>query len=106
MNVEIRGKVDKVLEQFRDALVPYVKQHPAASIVIYRRNSVSVRIRIVDPDFAGISKADRHELIWKQFSELDDEVLAEVSILLLLTPEETPKSFANLEFEDPVPSRI
>lgn len=106
MDIEIRGKEDKTLEHFRDALTPYAREHPAASIVIYRQNSVSVRIRIIDPDFAGMSKGDRHEKIWKQLERLGEEELVEVSILLLLTPEETSKSYANLEFDDPVPSRI
>lgn len=106
MSVEIRGKADGVLAQFRDALEPYAKQHSAANIVIYRQNSVSVRIRIVDSDFVGVSKAERHERIWKLLEHLDDELLAEMSILLLLTPQEASKSFANLEFDDPVPSRI
>ena len=35
---------------------------------------------------------------------LPDEVQSDLSTVILLTPEETGMSFANFEFEDPVPS--
>ena len=100
----IRGKVDPILIAIADALTAYEKAHPKADIVIYRQNSVSARVRIVDPELAGISKADRHDLVWKYLSSLPDEVQTEVSVLLLLVPEESAVSFANFEFEHPIPS--
>ena len=59
----IRGKVDPILSAIADALTAYEKAHPKADIAIYRQNSVSVRVRIVDSELAGISKADRHDLV-------------------------------------------
>jgi hypothetical protein len=37
---------------------------------------------------------------------LPDEVQSNLSTVILLTPEETRMSFANLEFEDPIPSSL
>ncbi len=59
--VTIRGKSDACLEAVTNALARYKAQHPHADIVIYRQNFVSVRVRIIDRDFDGVSKADRHD---------------------------------------------
>lgn len=86
------------------ALQAYQQDHPAAEIDIYRQNSVSIRIRIVDPTLAALSKVDRSRLVWKYFAALSEDLQSEISTLLLLTPEEIKLSFANFEFEDPIPS--
>lgn len=104
MAVEIRGDSDDVIKQIEIVLEAYQKDHPLAQVTMYRQNSVSVHIRIVDPDFNGMSKADRNDRVWDYLDRLSDNAQADVSVLLLLTPSELPKSFANLEFEDPVPS--
>jgi hypothetical protein len=102
----VRGKSDAVVEQIREALTAYVKPHPNCQIVIYRQNAMSVRVRVIDPDFAGIDWADRHDLVWSLFANLPDEVVSHISVLLLLTPDETQTTFANMEFDAPTPSRL
>ena len=57
-----RGKTDRILEQIKDCLESYQKNHPDAEISLYRQNSVSIRIRIIDPRFAGMSRADRSDI--------------------------------------------
>lgn len=106
MPVTIRGKADARLRQLARALEPYAEAHPRADVVLYRHNSVSVRIRIVSPHFAGSSRADREDEIWSALAALPEDVVSELSLLLLLTPAETKESFANREFENPVPSRL
>jgi hypothetical protein len=107
MPVKVRGKrPDKVLKQIVQALEAYRADHEAAEIETYRQNSVSVRIRVIDPAFAGQSRSRREEELWRILEQLPQDVLADVSLLLLLTPEEAKTSWANLEFEDPVPSRL
>src|SRR5947209_727272 len=101
MSIAVRGKGDHYTDQVRDALRHYESLHPGAQIETYRQNSVSVRVRIVDPDFAGVSRADRHEIVWSFLEKLPEEVQSQVSLLLLLTPEETTSSLANFEFENP-----
>ncbi len=106
MQLQVRGKTDESLDALMNKLAEYQLKHPHAEIEIYRQNSVSIRFRIVDPDFSGISKTERHNLIWKLLDELPDEVQADITTVLLLTPEEKKKSFASIEFDDPIPSRL
>jgi hypothetical protein len=102
-----RGKPDKAINQMIDALRAYQADHPRARIDLYRLNSVSVRIRILDPDFAGATLSERSKAVWKYLdaSALSDDAQADISSLILLTPEETETSLANFEFENPSPSR-
>src|SRR5690348_9075238 len=50
-----RGRSDAVIESIERALQSYQQDHPSAEIDIYRQSSVSVRVRVIDPDFAGMS---------------------------------------------------
>jgi hypothetical protein len=104
MPITLRGASDDSIDQVLRGLGGYEAQHPNAQIEVYRRSSVSIRVRIVDPDFAGISRSDRHEIVWRFLEPLPEDVQSQVSLLILLTPEETATSLANFEFEHPVPS--
>ena len=107
MVIKLRTKKpDRVLNQIIKAVEQYAEGHPNAEIEVYRYSSVSVRIRIIDPDFKRQSRAQREDDLWAIFDQLPEEVVAEISLLLLLTPAEAKKSFANTEFDDPIPSRI
>lgn len=99
-----RGTADPVLERFIEALRVYEADHPGARIDLYRQNPVSVRVRIVDPRFAGRGRVDRHREVERYLRAVPDEEFSDLSSLILLAPEETARSLANLEFEDPVPS--
>lgn len=101
-----RGTTDQVLEQIKDCLEDYQKDYPDAKIAIYRQNPVSVRVRIIDSRFAGMSRADRSDSVWKYFDRLSDEIQSDISMLVLLAPSEVDRSLGNLEFEDPVPSSL
>jgi stress-induced morphogen len=100
-----RGKTDEHLDAVMQALTRYESEHPRADIVGYRQGAYSIRIRIIDPEFAGLGRAERHDAIWKVLEELPEETQSHLSTILLLTPAEIDKSFANLEFENPVGSR-
>ena len=101
-----RGQSDQVIEQIVDVLRAYETDHPRAQIHLYRQNAVSVRVRIVDPDYVGLGKPHRSEQAWRYLGKLPEEVQGDISTVLLLTPDETKKSFANFEFDDPVPSKL
>ena len=101
-----RGRTDPKIEKLMEALEQYSTKHPVADISLYRQNSVSVRIRIVDPSFKDRGRQDRHKAVWKYLGRLPEEVLSDVSMLLLLTPEEQLESFANQNFEHPIPSKF
>jgi stress-induced morphogen len=100
------AKGDRQIEQIRQVLSDYARAHAKARIDIQRQNNVSIRIRIIDPDFKGMDRVDRDTLLWKVLDQLPEDVISNITLLLLLTPPEASKSLANLEFEDPIPSRI
>jgi stress-induced morphogen len=107
MSIKYRTKKpDAALKRIGEAFRPYIEAHAEAAIELYRQNNVSVRVRIVDPDFAGKGRAERAQQVWPLLDKLPDDVVADVSMLVLLTPEETKESLANFEFDHPTPSRI
>ena len=105
MSVEIlRGKADPILEEIAAVLQSFQNDHPKAKIAIYRQNPASVRVRIIDPIFSKMSRAERNDYGWTYLDRLSEDAQADISLLLLLTPSEVKKDFANIEFENPVPS--
>ncbi len=99
-------KIDTEVQKILDVLVEYQHVHPNAQIEARRRNSVSIRIRIVDPDFKGMNRVDRAPEIWKLLKKLPEDVFVNITMLLLLTPEEMENSLANQEFDHPIPLHI
>jgi hypothetical protein len=89
-----------------DGLEAYRASHPLAKIKAYRQNSGSIRIRIIDPDFAPLDKALRHDHVWALLRQLDDDVISQITVVLLLTPKETKTSFANMDFNNAIPSDL
>lgn len=105
MAVEIvRGKSDEILGEIASVLESFENDHPKAKIAIYRQNPASVRVRIIDPVFSKMSRAERNDYGWTYLDRLSEDAQADIGLLLLLTPSEVTKDFANIEFEDPVPS--
>ncbi len=105
-NRNSKGKPDPDVQQILNVLAQYLKEHPKADIKVQRQNSVSLRIRIIDPDFHGFDLVDRDTALWKLLDRLPESVLSQITLLLLLTPEEAPDSLANMDFERPIPSRL
>jgi len=101
-----RGQSDETIEKIAGGLRTYEANHPKAKIDLYRQNPVSVRVRIVDPHFAGKSKSERSQEAWKYLDNVPDGAHSDISTLILLTPDELTKSFANMDFEDPIPSNL
>ncbi len=107
MTVKLRTKrPDPLLREIVKVLREYDAAHPHAEIEAYRQNSVSVRVRILNPEFAGRSRAQREEEVWAVLNKLPEEAVAEISLLLLLTPDETKNSLASWEFDAPIPSKL
>jgi hypothetical protein len=61
---------------------------------------------VIDPDFAELSKADRGRVVWPYLRKLPEDVQGDITVLLLLSPEEMVGSFANHDFENPARSRL
>ncbi|QDU61742.1 hypothetical protein Pan216_26050 [Planctomycetes bacterium Pan216] len=107
MSINIpRGQSDEVIERIVEALKDYEKKHKDAAVDIYRQNPFSIRVRIVDSGFAGMTKVERSNIVWEYLKSVTDDDVSDISTLLLLTPEEKETSFANFEFDDPVPSNL
>ncbi len=94
------------VREIKQALSSYSRLHPNAKVDAYRQNSGSIRVRIIDPDFRKLDKAVRHDQIWEVLDPLSEDILSQITVLLLLTPEEVKTSFANMDFENPIPSRL
>ena len=101
-----RGKWDDRLRKIEKALASYARSHQDARISIYRQNSASIRIRVIDPSFEDVSPSRREKIIWWELSDLPDDIYGEITFLLLLTPDEGADSLANHDFENPLPSRL
>jgi hypothetical protein len=101
-----RGTADSIIERIITSLGCCLEDHPEAEIGLSRHNSVSIRVRIIDSAFQGITRAGHSDLVWKYFNGLSEEDQSEISSLILLTPAETEQSFANFEFNNPVPSGL
>lgn len=91
----------KEIQQIEELLRPVFPQVEA-----YRYNSVSIRIRIVDDRFRNKSDSARAKIVDPLLEKLPEGTQNDITILLLLAPEETGLSMMNLEFDNPTPSRL
>ncbi len=103
---EIRGRTDDALDAVSSALESYERERPEAEIAVYRQNAASVRVGVIDPGSKKSSRTDRHDAVWACLEALPENVLSQISMLLALAPSETEESFANHQFDHPVPSQL
>ncbi|MBS0209018.1 MAG: hypothetical protein JSS27_08705 [Planctomycetes bacterium] len=101
-----RGRTDTKLDKVADTLEAYADNHSGAQVELYRYNSISIRIRIIDAAFKGKSRSMRHRLVWEFLATLPEELQNDISLLVLITPEEKLSSLASVEFDYPSPSPI
>ena len=97
---------DEGLRQVAGALDRFTADHAPSSVEIYRHGRYVIRVRVVGEVFRDRSKDDRHRLVWGYLRDLPEDTLSDISVLLLLTPDEKGSSFASFEFDDPVPARF
>jgi hypothetical protein len=84
----------------------YLPQHPRAKVDVYRYNSASIRVRIIDPDFEGKSITAREAEVLPIVRDLSGKLQDQITMLLLITPEESNRSLLSAEFDDPRPSSL
>ena len=101
-----RPPIDSSVRSVTAALKPYQQAHARAKIDVYRHSKFSLRIRVIDPDFRGLSLAERDDPLWELLGQLPDDVKYDISTLLLLTPQECQTSLATFDFENPLPSKL
>ncbi len=96
MTTRTREKHDVEAEKIKALLNKRFKNASA-----YRYNSVSIRVRVIDKGFKGLSRIERENLVMPLLRALEQITLDDITLLLLLTPEEAETSMMNLEFDDP-----
>ena len=94
---------DLAVATVRQMLKAYTANHSGAKTDVYRYNDSCIRVRIIDPGFAGLERIERHDLIWTLLEELPEDVMTQVTLLVLLVPSEVKTSLGNLEFSNPSP---
>lgn len=79
----------------------------------YRYNAASIRVRVIDSRFEGLSREKRDAMVEPLLDKLPPETQRDIVILLTLAPSErnrTAETFRefllNAEFEDPRPSEL
>jgi len=102
----IRNRTDMDLQQLKDRLDAYESDHPGATAELYRQNSASIRVRIIHDAFAAMSRTDRHDAVWKYIEVLGEDILQQVTTLILLPQTELQASMVNMEFDDPIMSAL
>lgn len=102
-----RGLQDEAVLRLKSALDEFERTHPGAEATLYRQNSGTVRVRVVDRRFAGMKRSARHDSVWNSLAQqVGDDVLQEIGVILPLAPDELGSSLMNLEFETPVSSDL
>lgn len=76
------------------------------NVSVYRYNPASIRIRVIDDRFKGMNRVERERWVRPLIRALPEDVQSDITILLLLAPEETSSSLMNIEFENPSPSML
>jgi hypothetical protein len=84
----------------------YLPRHPRAEFAVYRASPANVHIRILDPDFRGVDIPERDDMAWEVLDELPDEVVSDISVVLLLPPEERDAYQLSREFDTAPRSRV
>lgn len=79
----------------------------------YRYNPASIRVRVIDPRFTGLSVEKRDAMVEPVLDKLPEQTRADIISLYTFAPEELappPTSFKeyflNIEFDDPSPSML
>jgi stress-induced morphogen len=76
----------------------------------YRYNSASIRVRVLDSRFEGMSLEKRDDLVEPYLDQLPIEIQSDIMNLLTLAPSEikdfSRHALVNLEFEEPSPSEL
>ena len=107
MATVIRGPQDERVLTVKQALDAFEASHAGADASLYRQNQGSIRVRVIDRRFEGMTRSRRHDEVWGYLNDqIKDDSIEDVSMLLLLAPQEQKNSMANLEFEDPIPSHL
>lgn len=84
-----------------------------AEVDAYRYNSASIRVRVIDPRFEGLTHEERDALVEPHLKLLPERTQADIISLFTFAPSELKQAgkslrehLLNTEFEDPSPSML
>lgn len=95
-------RTDRGLREFKVATEGYVRSSPRAQVTLVREDEFLIRLRIVDPAFHRLSNEQRIQRVWPYLENLPDDILNELSVLLLVSPKEAKSPFSRQGFEQPL----
>lgn len=75
-------------------------------VEVRRYNSVSIRVRITDPSFAGKPWDERERAVHAVISKMPPDVQTDITMLILNAPGEIQNPLLNYEFEHPSKDRL
>ena len=106
-----RAKPDHYVEQIVEILSSnHLPNHPQARIDAYYDDERGIRVRILDPDYAGMKMEQRWQPFFELIASQLPEAQSEIGMLFFMTPTEAANRYAHMngEFEDhlPMPSRL
>ena len=91
-----------------EVLKPHFQQADA-----YRYNSACIRVRVIDPQFEGLSHEKRDAMVEQFIDQLPPETQIDIVTLFTFAPSDlkrSPASFKeymlNSEFDDPSPTML
>ena len=94
-------KVTKQTKQVENLVDEHFPNCPRDLPRAYRYNPASIRVRIVDPRFKDKNRSEREKMVMAIVRTLPEETRQELTVLLLLTPDELADSLMNRQFEHP-----
>lgn len=101
-------KRDAATRLVEDRLRPHFEQ-----VDSYRYNPASIRVRVIDKKFEGMSREQRDALVEEQLDKLPSEIQRDIVTLFTFAPSElarTPQTFRefmqNTEFANPSPTML
>ena len=98
---DLKGKQTAETRRIEKLLRPHFPD-----VAAYRHNRASIRVRIIDKRFRRKSVVEREQMVDSLLETLPEKTQVDLTILLLLSPDEVRHSMMNLEFEDPVESML
>ena len=103
-----KPKTDQLVEQILEIIrTNYLPDHPKARVDAYYDDERGIRVRILDPDLAGMKMEQRWEPFFEWIEPLSPEVRSEIGMLFFMTPKEAANRYVQMngEFEDHMPMR-
>ncbi len=91
----------------------FLRQAGFERVNAYRYNSASIRLRVIDSRFEGLSPAERDAMVEPHLARLPERTQADIVNLFTFAPSELQQPtnsfrqfFMNTEFDDPSPSML